>query len=838
MRTVPQPGCPVGQNYRILSHCLVARWPGSRHGGGCMFRLFHLTLIAATVVLGIIGVSRISYNVEVLDLLPRDLAGVEGTRILKDIYERADQLVMTLETGDTELAGEAVESLSAAMLQRTDLFKQVQTKPIWESDPQVIASLAAYSWLNAPPDQVAALEAGLAPEKLKPMLESRLQDLATAVDEEAIGLGAYDPLGLLAQVKRGLDPNMMRSGGGSEYSSADGTFRVIYADPSSKPGSYQETDAWLKKVRTEVVDTWQQKEPKFAGIKVGFTGAPAFRAEIATGMEADMSQSVGGITFIVGFLFWLLHRTMKPLLLLMLSLFSAGLLTLGVAGLLYGSLNVMSMGFAAILMGMIEDFGVVGLHEWLEHPQATFREIHRRVFPGIFWSALTSSMVFGSLAFSVLPGIAQLGILTGIGILVGAAVMLYGFLPLAMKWSARSHDRASAHPVRYTFPRLPGIAAIVILAACVVVLAVRGLPIVYSGPNVLHPENCQAMAVVERLYVKLQPPEREGEWQALLLHKATEAELISSLDHAAASLDRAKADGHISTYYLPRNLAPDPQRQEANRAALPRLAAAQESVLKLADETGYSEEGVALAKGVFEFWKKWAAEGGTGIRWPDPALLQASLGKLLHLKPGSVSASGFVRLPQGQEPSQSPLVEELTRQPGVFPGGWKFLGEKLKPLVRQEIMRVCLPAAGVLSLLLIFVFRNVREILLALTSLAFSGLILVAAMSALGIQWNFVNLGAVPLSLGLGLDFNIHMIYALRRLRTEPAADVRGVGRALAYCGLSTGLGFGSLAMSGNRGLITFGQCSMIGVLATLFTAAFLVPWLWRRIFQHAGQKA
>ena len=116
-----------------------------------------------------------------------------------------------------------------------------------------------------------------------------------------------------------------------------------------------------------------------------------------------------------------------------------------------------------------------------------------------------------------------------------------------------------------------------------------------------------------------------------------------------------------------------------------------------------------------------------------------------------------------------------------------------------------------------------------LGSLAFSALLLLAGMSLLGIQWNFVNIGIVPLCLGLGLDFNIHMIYSLRRLQTESDADAQGLGKALAYCGLSTGLGFGALAMSGNVGLVTFGQCSMIGVLATLYVAAFVVPWAWAK---------
>jgi len=71
-----------------------------------------------------------------------------------------------------------------------------------------------------------------------------------------------------------------------------------------------------------------------------------------------------------------------------------------------------------------------------------------------------------------------------------------------------------------------------------------------------------------------------------------------------------------------------------------------------------------------------------------------------------------------------------------------------------------------------------------------------------------------------------HRSHALR----EGGATGTGVGRARAYCGFSTGLGFGALGLSDNVGLASFGQTAMIGVLATLLTAAYIVPWAWRRL--------
>ena len=109
-----------------------------------------------------------------------------------------------------------------------------------------------------------------------------------------------------------------------------------------------------------------------------------------------------------------------------------------------------------------------------------------------------------------------------------------------------------------------------------------------------------------------------------------------------------------------------------------------------------------------------------------------------------------------------------------------------------------------------------------------AGLGLLALMSALGQTWNIVSIAAVPLTLGLGLDFTIHMIYSLRRRSQPGGGTTTGIGRALAYCGLSTGLGFGSLALAGNQGLVSLGVCAMIGVLCTLISAAFVLPWAWR----------
>src|SRR5204863_742943 len=102
-------------------------------------------------------------------------------------------------------------------------------------------------------------------------------------------------------------------------------------------------------------------------------------------------------------------------------------------GLVYGTLNVVSLGFASILLGLAEDFGIVLYEEWRMHPHLQPPDVRKLAAPGVFWSAVTTCGAFLLLNLSGLPGLGQLGTLVTIGIALAAAVMLYFYLPPLVK---------------------------------------------------------------------------------------------------------------------------------------------------------------------------------------------------------------------------------------------------------------------------------------------------------------------------------------------------------------------------------------------------------------------
>src|SRR5664280_3623943 len=142
-----------------------------------------------------------------------------------------------------------------------------------------------------------------------------------------------------------------------------------------------------------------------------------------------MTASVGGTSLIIAILFWLAHRRWKPLLwlLVLLALVLAG--TLGLGGLFFGRINVVSMGFAAILLGLAVDYAVIHYQEALTHPNLSIPEIRRAIAPSLFWAAVTTISAFLVLNFGGLPGLAQLGSLVGLSLALAACVMIFAYLP-------------------------------------------------------------------------------------------------------------------------------------------------------------------------------------------------------------------------------------------------------------------------------------------------------------------------------------------------------------------------------------------------------------------------
>ena len=135
-----------------------------------------------------------------------------------------------------------------------------------------------------------------------------------------------------------------------------------------------------------------------------------------------------------------------------------------------------------------------------------------------------------------------------------------------------------------------------------------------------------------------------------------------------------------------------------------------------------------------------------------------------------------------------------------------------------------------ITLLLIVLLRSLADTLLVLIPLLLAGLLTVAGTVLLKVPFNFANVIALPLILGVGVDYGV---YLAQRGRIAASANINilhtGTARAVLFGALITTANFGNLMLAKHPGIVSMGILLTIGLSMTLICALVLLPSLLAR---------
>jgi hopanoid biosynthesis associated RND transporter like protein HpnN len=149
-------------------------------------------------------------------------------------------------------------------------------------------------------------------------------------------------------------------------------------------------------------------------------------------------------------------------------------------------------------------------------------------------------------------------------------------------------------------------------------------------------------------------------------------------------------------------------------------------------------------------------------------------------------------------------------------------------VVEAFIMAFSLALAGI-AVILWVMLRSLSSTVLVLTPLLLAALFTGAATVLMGVEFNFANIIALPLLLGIGIDSGLHMVQRSRRqvdgARHEDLMH-SSTTRAIFYSALTTLVGFGSLAFSTHQGTASMGVLLTIGLALTLICVLVILPVL------------
>ncbi len=446
--------------------------------------------IAVLLTLGLWSLATIRFQTELLPLFPRDLASVQ---ILKKAQASvsSESAVIAVARPGTNPGWDAMQKLA----------EDLRGQPgIGSAEIGMGANHSPSLWLaNAiaemPSDRFSALQNRLTPAAIADRLHVTLDAMSGAIDETEMGRLHFDPLQMETLVFP--DPK-------SNPLATSLALPPVLTIGSSHPlKTFEDDQRFVAEVHAALAVASAQLQPRPDFL---LTGQPAFTANISSQMKRDLIVMLSFTIGLISLAFWCTYRSLMPLVWIIVAQLMA-LLCAAIAGrLIFGELNVMSIGFSSILLGVGMDYCILVYHFFAQEGPvdlAKWRGLRR----GIWLSSATTAATFGTLYFSSFPGLRQLAVLVGIGLLATAffaTTFLAGRLahkrPHAPKWLVPASDRY-AHFIGRRRWLLRVVVGIIVIGAVVLFPFVKKYPFYDASIDQLQPtqiEAYQAQQILEQ----------------------------------------------------------------------------------------------------------------------------------------------------------------------------------------------------------------------------------------------------------------------------------------------------------------------------------------------------
>ena len=598
---------------------------------------------------------------------------------------------------------------------------------------------------------------------------------------------------------------------------------------------------------------------------VRLTGSVALEDEEFATVAQGAVAGLAGSTVLVALLLFLALRSWRLIVPVLLSLILGLLLTTGFATLAVGTLNLVSVAFAVLFVGIAVDFGIQITARFREErllsptlPAALDRTARRA---GLQVMVAAGASAAGFLAFTptAFVGVAQLGLIAGVGMLIAfictvtvlpALLVLFepraGVEEVGLKW-LRPLDRPLA---RFRKP---------ILLTCTM-LAIAGtasLPRLVFDGDPLNTKDPTTEAV-RTLHSLMEDP---------IANPYTMEALVGSVDEAASLAVRLSALPLVGDVLTLRSFVPEDQAEK-----LPLIA---DAAMLLAptldvDPDGQRPDAAALRLAT---QSAAAALGSVQDKLPEGSTLGEITADLTRLAKASdrtllAANAALTRfLPPQLERLRRALNARATTEAEVppdiardwvLPDGRARLqivpkrgtmgSDGLHRFVAQ-VHEVAPDAAGAavaitasadtivasfraaaiwallaIAVILIVALRRAVDVALVLAPLLLSSMLTVLFAVLLPLPLNFANIIALPLLLGVGVSFNIYFVMNWRAGRSSPLGSA--TARAVLFSALTTATAFGSLALSRHPGTASMGALLLLSLGCTLLTTMLFMPAL------------
>ncbi|SPC19913.1 conserved membrane hypothetical protein [Cupriavidus oxalaticus] len=736
-------------------------------------------------------------DTDVMALLPGSERTATADRVLRQLADGVSrEIVVLVGAPDWEQARAAAQRFGQATGMHPELLRPVDKIGAFDFD----AALAFYRpWReHLLTDAQRAMLGRADADTLAQQALARLYQFAAGA---SLSGWSADPLGLwqdwwLARA----DMTRVRERDGLAAFSADGLQWVLLTYRIGKPAFSVSGDTDYGDL---LAAAGAGARSGHGAVRVVMAGIPLHAEAAAAQASFEMNVIGLGSLAAVLLLVWLAFRSLRPILLVALSLAIGTAAAISVTAAVFDRVHLITLVFGASLVGVAEDYGIHYFVTRQANRRRTPAGVMRMLLPGMTLALATSVVAYLALGIAPFPGLRQMALFSAVG-LAAAFLTVVLWFPLL--------DRGSLRPTPLSawladslarWPRVGADRRTLVLGALLAAFIVPGLWQVRVVDDVRQlqsspPALIEAQRTAGRLLGSPSPA------QLLLVRGASPDQVLQREEAAKAALAGIVARGGIDGFIAVSDWVPSAARQRADAALASGLEGqVRERVARMlhtAAPAAPAAGGMAPADDVL-----------TLQHWLAHPVSEA----LRHLWLGRESRDGShasVMLLRGlDDPRTMPAVQAaVAGVPGVE---WVDRVADLSGLLHHyRVLMSWLLLAGAAAVAVLLAWRYGRASWRALVPTLLAGLFSVALLGWLHVPLQLFPVLALALLLGVGVDYGIFLL-------EHPGDGVSWT--AIVLGAASTLLAFGLLGLSSTPALHAFGVTMLAGVGAVWV----LSPW-------------
>jgi hopanoid biosynthesis associated RND transporter like protein HpnN len=603
------------------------------------------------------------------------------------------------------------------------------------------------------------------------------------------------------------------------------------------------------------------------GARLRLTGPVAIADEEYATLEEGAYTNTTVTIVVVLTILWLALRSFGIILAVAISLVVGLSITAAIGLALVGALNLISIAFAVLFIGLGVDFGIqfsvryrAERHEVDELHQALVNTA-RHVGAQLTLAAAATAAGFLSFLPTDYKGLSELGLLAGLGMIIAFLTSITVIPALLTVLRPPGEPKEMGFKSLAPLDRFMERHRIPIIVGTGLAVA-AGLPLLYWLQFDFNPLNLRSTKVesvatllelrsdpaigASSIYV-LAPSKEAAQSDLEKLSKLPEVSSVKTIESFVPADQQPKlaAIRQLATVLDP-VLRPDPNKKPPTDAD--NVAALKAAVDALKQSAGtQTGPGASAANRLADDLAK-LASGDEAMRGRAHAAMIPSLNtaldelrNYLQAQPVTletlppeiarewVTQDGRYKveiLPKG-DPTDNETLRQFARAvQAVVPnatGGPIAILESGRTVVRA-FFEAGFWALGSIMILLWIVLRRFGDVLLTIIPLLMAGVVTMELMVLFGMKLNFANIIALPLLLGVGVAFKIYYIMAWRAGQTGLLQS--SLTRAVMFSALTTATAFGSLWLSSHPGTSSMGKLMALALVTTMAAAVLFQPVL------------